>query len=95
MKTCFIAVAVAFFALTVPNHASAQQAIVKSTATLRLDPSTIDPPEATLHSGDKLTILDPTPEHGYYQVKTEDGVGLLAQYQSDCHPVPFESRQRS
>jgi hypothetical protein len=26
-----------------------------------------------LHKGDKVTLLDPTPEHGYYQVGTQDG----------------------
>ncbi len=51
----------------------AQQAIVRKTASLRTEPGTAQPPEATLPVGDKLTLLDPTPEHGYYQVKTQDG----------------------
>lgn len=51
-----------------------QQAVVtRATATLRQDPTTADPPEATLHRGDKLTLMDPTPEHGYYQVTTQNG----------------------
>jgi uncharacterized protein YgiM (DUF1202 family) len=65
--------AVAFFALAIPKHVFAQQAVVQKTAPLRPNPSTVDKPEATLQAGDKLTLLDPTPEHGYYQVKTSDG----------------------
>ena len=56
------------------QNANAQEAVVRSQKTnLRQDPSTIEPPEAILHSGDKLTLIDPTPEHGYLQVKTNDG----------------------
>src|SRR5712691_7612950 len=54
--------------------ALAQEAVVRrASAPLRPDPSTLDPPEVVLHAGDKLTLLDPTPEHGYYQVRTRDG----------------------
>ncbi len=74
MNSYRVAVAFALVALAVPNRTYAQEAVVrKATAVLRPNPSTIDPPEATLHSGDRLTLLDPTPEHGYYQVKTTDG----------------------
>jgi len=55
------------------GFAFAQQAIVRRDANLRVDPSTSEPPEAKLHPGDMLTLMDPTPEHGYYQVKTTDG----------------------
>jgi len=56
------------------NCLLAQEAVVvRKTANLRADPGTGEAPEAVLHSGDKLTLLDPTPEHGYYQVKTRDG----------------------
>jgi Bacterial SH3 domain len=55
------------------NCLFAQQAIVRKTASLRTEPGTTLPPEATLQTGDKLTLLDPTPEHGYYQVRTQDG----------------------
>jgi hypothetical protein len=56
------------------QNANAQEAVVRSQKTnLRQDPSTIEPAEAILHSGDKLTLIDPTPEHGYLQVKTSDG----------------------
>jgi hypothetical protein len=54
--------------------ALAQQAIVRrATATLRADPSTNEPPEATLHSGDKLMLLDATAEHVLLPDKTHDG----------------------
>lgn len=61
------------FALGVASCAFAQEAIVRRDTNLRVDPSTNEPPEAKLHIGDTLTLLDPTPEHGYYQVKTRDG----------------------
>jgi len=51
----------------------AQQAVVRRDANLREDPSINEPPLAKLHVDDTLTLLDPTPEHGYYQVKTSDG----------------------
>ena len=67
-------VALAFVAFAFPTQSRAQEAIVrKAGAILRLTPSTIEPPEARLNVDDKLTLLDPTPEHGYYQVKTKDG----------------------
>jgi hypothetical protein len=49
---------------------SGQQAIVRKGAILRDEPGASGAPEAHLQVGDKLTLLDPTPEHGYYQVKT-------------------------
>jgi uncharacterized protein YgiM (DUF1202 family) len=60
--------------ITPLNFLWAQQAVVTgTTANLRADPTTAEPPEAVLHKGDKVTLLDPTPEHGYYQVGTQDG----------------------
>ncbi len=54
--------------------ANAQEAVVRSQkANLRQDPSTNEPPEAVLHAGDKVTLIDPTPERGYLQVRTTDG----------------------
>ena len=52
---------------------SAQQAVVRKNAILREEPGAASAVEAHLQVGNKLTILDPTPEHGYYQVKTQDG----------------------
>lgn len=53
---------------------SAQEAVVRSkTANLRVEPGTQDAPVAVLHAGDRIKLLDPTPERGYYQVVTEDG----------------------
>jgi hypothetical protein len=51
----------------------AQQAVVRKSTSLRADPTTSEPPEATLQVGDQLTLLDPTAENGYYQVKTKTG----------------------
>ena len=60
--------------LSLARSAYAQEAVVRSQkANLRQDPSTSEPPEAVLHADDKLTLIDPTPEHGYLQVKTRDG----------------------
>jgi uncharacterized protein YgiM (DUF1202 family) len=70
ISRCFLALA---FSMGVFTSLFAQEAIVKKDANLRVDPSTNEPPEATLHPGDTLTLLDPTPEHGYYQVRTRDG----------------------
>ena len=61
------------FVIGVSNFVLAQEAIVRKDANLRVDPSTNEPPEAKLHQGDMLTLIDPTPEHGYYQVRTRDG----------------------
>ena len=67
-------VIVAVLVFSAMDSALAQEAVVRrATTNLRADPGTSDPPEAVLHSGDKLTLLDPTPEHGYYQVRTQDG----------------------
>lgn len=51
----------------------AQQAVVTRSAVLREEPGATSAAEAHLQHGDKVTILDLTPEHGYYQVKTQDG----------------------
>jgi uncharacterized protein YraI len=51
----------------------AQQTTVKRNANLRSDPSTSNPPIELLRSGATLTILDSTPQGGYYHVKAEDG----------------------
>jgi hypothetical protein len=61
-----------FFLLSL-NCLFAQQAVVRRSTILRPQPDTTGAPEAKLQPGDKLTLLDPTPEHGYYQVKTQDG----------------------
>jgi len=51
----------------------AQQAVVRKSAVLREEPGATSAAEAHLQVGDTITLLDPTPEHGYYQVKTQDG----------------------
>jgi len=73
MKKIFLPIFICVFVLLSPDRSLAQQAIVRKNATLRPEPGTNQPAEAKLQVGDKLTLLDATPEHGYYQVKTQDG----------------------
>jgi Bacterial SH3 domain len=73
MKKTLLLISICVFGLLSLNSLLAQQAVVRKNATLRPEPGTNQPAEATLQIGDKLTLLDPTPEHGYYQVKTQDG----------------------
>jgi hypothetical protein len=51
-----------------------QQAMVRRNTTLRSEPSAAATPEAQLQVNDKLTLIDPTPEHGYLQVETSSGM---------------------
>ena len=70
MKTPILAILFSLFLTPL----FAQEAVVtRATSNLRSDPSTTAPPEAVLHAGDQVTILDPTKEHGYYQVRTANG----------------------
>lgn len=50
-----------------------QQAAVRHNATLRSEPNATATVEGQLHVNDSLTLIDPTPEHGYLQVKTKSG----------------------
>jgi uncharacterized protein YraI len=59
--------------LVCPSFLMAQQATVKRNVSLRSDPSTANPPIELLQSGATVTILDSTPQHGYYHVKAQDG----------------------
>jgi uncharacterized protein YraI len=59
--------------LVSPSLLTAQQTTVKRNVNLRSDPSTANPPIELLRSGATLTILDSTPQEGYYHVKAEDG----------------------
>ena len=51
----------------------AQQAVVRRNASLRAEPNATATVEGRLQVNDTLTLLDPTPEHGYLQVRTRDG----------------------
>jgi hypothetical protein len=73
VKKTLLPIFIYVFVLLSLNCLLAQQAIVRKNATLRPEPGTNQPAEAKLQMGAKLTLLDPTPEHGYYQVKTQDG----------------------
>lgn len=50
-----------------------QQAVVRHNAALRSEPNATAMAEGQVHVNDTLTVLDPTPEHGYLQVKTRSG----------------------
>jgi uncharacterized protein YraI len=61
------------FLLACSSFLAAQQTTVKRNVNLRNDPSTSNPPIELLRSGATLTILDSTPQGGYYHVKADDG----------------------
>jgi hypothetical protein len=51
----------------------AQQATVTRNVNLRGDPSTTNPPIGLMHPRSILTLLDSTPQNGFYHVKAADG----------------------
>src|SRR4030088_886805 len=53
--------------------AFATDAIVKHRATLRMEPSTENPPITTLHPPEDVELIDPSPTRGYYHVRTAEG----------------------
>ena len=61
------------FVLCVCACSFAQKAIVRRNAVLRAGPSSSEAQEGRLSVGDTVNLLDPTPEHGYYQIETSDG----------------------
>jgi uncharacterized protein YraI len=63
------AVLIVFFA----SVTFAQKATVARPVNLRVNPSTSNSPISVLATGTALTLLDSTPQTGYYHVKTEDG----------------------
>lgn len=66
------------------SAAWAQEAAVNRNAILRRDPSTASPVLEHLRKGDRLTLVDVSPDSGFYHVKTEDDqVGwVLSKYVS-------------
>jgi hypothetical protein len=56
------------------QQALSQQAIVRRNTTLRSEPSAAAMPEGQLQVNDRLTLVDPTAEHGYLQVQTSSGI---------------------
>jgi len=51
----------------------AQNAVVRRNTVLRAGPSSSEAKEGSLSPGDVVSLLDTTPEHGYYQVQTSAG----------------------
>ena len=73
MRTTILSLLVCMLVLLGCQQVLAQQAIVRKNVTLREEPSATSASQGQLKVGDKLTLMDATPEHGYYQVKTEAG----------------------
>lgn len=59
--------------LVCPLHLMAQQATVKRNVNLRKDPTTKSAAIKLLQRGARLTVLDSTPQGGFYHVKADDG----------------------
>ena len=55
--------------------ALAQETTVLHHVYLRADPSTANPAIGTLRKGAKVTLVEATPKHGFYHVKTMGGKG--------------------
>ena len=72
-----------------PSSLLAQQATANRNVTLRRDPATASPALEHLLKGARLTLVDATPDSGFYHVRTEDDqVGwVLARYVSVSQPV--------
>jgi len=61
------------FALASPMLCAGTEAVVTHHATLRSDPSSQHRPILVLESGEDVEVLDVTPTHRYYHVRTADG----------------------
>jgi Bacterial SH3 domain len=61
------------FAFAIPTMCAATEGVVTHHATLRSDPSSQHRPILVLQSGEDVEVLDPTPTHKYYHVRTADG----------------------
>lgn len=64
---------VTVFAVLVCTCAFAQRAVVRKSAALRAGPSSAEAQEGKVAVGEVVTLVDPTPEHGYFQVQTSEG----------------------
>jgi len=64
---------ISLFVVGVFTCTFAQKAVVRRNTTLRAGPSSGEAKEGSLNRGDVVSILDTTPEHGYYQVQTSAG----------------------
>lgn len=65
--------------LNYPSIAPAQQAITSRNVILRRDPSTGSPALEHLTKGVRVTLVEPSPDSGFYHVRTEDDqIGWLS-----------------
>lgn len=71
MKRTLAAAGFALLGL-LPVVVPAQEAATTRSANLRRDPSAASPVLALLHPRARLTLVDATPDGGYYHVRTED-----------------------
>lgn len=71
MRRTLAAAGVALLGL-LPLLVLAQEAATTRSANLRRDPSLASPVITVLHPGARLTLVDATPDSGYYHVRTED-----------------------
>src|SRR5215472_14289519 len=81
----------ALFSAVCSSSAWAQQATANHNVVLRRDPSTSSPALEHLEKGARLTLIDATPDSGFYHARTEnDQVGwIFARYVSvSSTPTP-------
>src|SRR5215472_12479964 len=62
----------ALFSVVCSSSVWAQQATANRNVILRRDPSTSSPALEHLPNGARLTLVDASPDSGFYHVKTED-----------------------
>jgi hypothetical protein len=67
-----VSLRIALFFVIWPSCLSAQEATTNRKVILRRDPTTSSPALEHLIKGARLTLVDATPDSGFYHVKTED-----------------------
>jgi uncharacterized protein YraI len=79
-----VSLSIVLFSFLWPSCIWAQEATTNRNVILRRDPTTSSPALEHLNKGARLTLVDATPDNGFYHVKTEnDRVGwVFAKYVS-------------
>lgn len=72
MRLLRFAILLGFFPTFCASSLWAQLAATNRNVILRRDPSTTSPVLDHLSQGDRLTLVDPAPDSGFYHVRTED-----------------------
>ena len=88
MKIPFVRIAMwMLFLVACPSSVWAQQATVNRNVILRRDPSTKSLALAHLPKGARLTLVQMSPDSGFYHVRTEDDqVGWVCSKARQCFP---------